>query len=93
MNILHFDTYILSTLPRLNSSAASDKFNWVKTHFSGPAFKRLIHSHHKHLNRGDFLIDDRTHNGAGEFGCELIQFGTEKFPDWKTITSYLLRKY
>lgn len=59
-----FDTYILSTSPWLNPTAASDKFNWVKKHLEKPAYKRLILSHHKHLNRGDFLINDRPHNGA-----------------------------
>lgn len=87
-----FDTYILSTSPWLNPTAASDKFNWVKTHLEKPAYKRLILSHHKHLNRGDFLVDDRLHNGAGEFTGELIQFGSEKFKDWEVVTKYLLTK-
>ena len=38
---------------------------------------------------GDYLIDDRTKNGAGEFSGELIQFGTNKFPDWNTVLKYL----
>ncbi|MDR2556874.1 MAG: hypothetical protein LBC49_04090, partial [Bacteroidales bacterium] len=55
-------------------------------------YKRLIISHHKNLNRGDYLIDDRTRNGAGEFEGELIQFGSERFPDWKTVIHYLMRE-
>ncbi len=73
-----FDTYILSTSPWENPTAASDKFYWVKTYLGDAARKRLILTHHKNLNRGDFLIDDRTKNGAGEFQGELIQFGTEQ---------------
>jgi hypothetical protein len=46
-------------------------------------------SEHKHLNTGDYLIDDRTKNGADRFGGELILFGSERFPDWPTVTSYL----
>jgi len=38
---------------------------------------------------GDYLIDDRTVNGAGEFKGELIQFGTEKFPNWEVVLDYL----
>lgn len=53
-------------------------------------YKRLIISHHKDLNMGDYLIGDRTKNGAGEFRGELIQFGSEKFPDWATVTEYLM---
>jgi hypothetical protein len=39
---------------------------------------------------GDYLIDDRTKNGAGEFKGELIHFGTDKFPDWDSVLEYLL---
>ncbi len=46
------------------------------------ARKKLILTHRKDLNIGDFLVDDRTKNGAGEFMGEFIQFGTDKFPDW-----------
>ena len=85
-----YDTYILSTAPWENSSAWSDKVKWVKKYLGESAYKRLILTHHKNLNHGDYLIDDRTKNGAGEFKGELIQFGTEKFPDWKSVCSYLL---
>ena len=54
-----------------------------------PAYKRLILTHNKQLNIGDYLIDDRTKNGAGEFTGEHIHFGTEKFPDWKSVLDYL----
>jgi hypothetical protein len=55
-----FDTYILSTSPWGNPSAWSDKRLWVKRYLGEVAYKRLILSHHKHLNYGHFLIDDRT---------------------------------
>ena len=84
-----YDTYILSTAPWANPSAWSDKLLWVKKHLGPAAHKRLILSHHKNLNAGDFLIDDRTKNGAGEFRGEHIHFGTNKFPDWKTVVHYL----
>jgi 5'(3')-deoxyribonucleotidase len=87
-----FDTYILSTAPWNNHTAWSDKLHWVKNHLGEHAYKRLILSHHKHLNSGDFLIDDRTKNGADRFTGELILFGSEKFPDWKAVTNYLLTK-
>jgi 5'(3')-deoxyribonucleotidase len=86
----HFDTYILSTSPWLNPSAWSHKLEWVQDHLGDVAHKRLILSHHKNLNRGDYLIDDRTKNGASEFDGELILFGSPQFPDWKTVTKYLL---
>ncbi len=47
-------------------------------------------THSKDLNIGDFLVDDSTKNGAGEFKGELIQFGTDKFPDWVAVKKYLM---
>lgn len=87
-----FDTYVLSTAPWENPSAWSDKLLWVKRHLGPLAHKRLILTHHKDLNAGDFLVDDRTKNGAARFRGEHIHFGTERFPDWKTVTEYLLAR-
>jgi 5'-nucleotidase len=84
-----YDTYILSSAPWENPLALSDKVVWVKRHLGDVAKKRLIISHHKNLNKWDYLIDDRTRNGAGEFGWEHIHFGTEKFPDWENVLTYL----
>lgn len=84
-----FDTYILSTSPWENPSAWTDKLIWVKTHLGSYAHKRLILSHHKNLNRGDYLVDDRLKNGADRFQGVHIHFGTSKFPDWKTVVEYL----
>jgi len=84
-----FNTYILSTAPWENQSAWSDKLNWVKQYLGAPAYKRLILSHNKHLNLGEYLIDDRLKNGAELFQGELIHFKTELFPDWPTVMDYL----
>jgi 5'(3')-deoxyribonucleotidase len=84
-----YDTYILSTAPWENPSAWSDKLLWVKRHLGDPAYKRLILSHHKNLNDGHYLVDDRIKNGADRFRGEHIHFGTPQFPDWKSVVSYL----
>lgn len=84
-----FDTYILSTSPWENPSAWSDKLKWVKQHLGTSAYKRLILSHHKHLNYGDFLVDDRQKNGADRFLGELLLFGSEAFPGWASVLEYL----
>lgn len=86
----YFDIYILSTPPWDNPSAWSDKIKRVHEYLPEIAHKRLILSHNKHLNAGDYLIDDRLKNGAEKFPGELIQFGTEQYPDWEHVTSYLL---
>lgn len=87
-----FETYVLSTAPWNNPSAWSDKLEWVKSYLGQNAYKRLILTHHKHLNKGDYLVDDRRKNGADKFSGELILFGSSKFPDWSSISSYLLAK-
>ncbi|MBM3800442.1 MAG: hypothetical protein FJW18_10250 [Actinobacteria bacterium] len=91
-----FDTYILSTAPWDNPSAWIDKLLWLKAHFgsgtSSPAYKRLILSHHKNLNHGDFIVDDRTARGVDRFVGEHIHFGTEKFPNWFAVRDYLVAR-
>jgi 5'-nucleotidase len=88
-----FDVYILSTASWLNPSAWAHKVEWIQVHFGydekSPAYKRLILSHHKDLNRGDYLIDDRPHNGANSFDGELIVFGSAEFPDWDAVLAHL----
>jgi 5'-nucleotidase len=87
---LKYETYVLSTSPWENDTAASDKVRWVKKHLGQAAHKRLILSHNKHLNKGDYIIDDRTKNGVDKFEGEHIHFGQEKFPDWEAVCEYLL---
>lgn len=82
-----FDTYILSTAPWQNPSAWTDKRLWVEQHLGHAAHKRLILSHHKQLNRGHFLIDDRPNNGARYFRGEVIKFGLGEREDWP-VKSY-----
>ncbi len=92
-----FDIYILSTAPWNNPSAWQHKVEWVHLHLGRdkgtPAYKRLILSHHKNLNKGDFLVDDRpAKRGAADFEGEVIAFGSDDFPDWPTVTAYLRGK-
>lgn len=84
-----FDTYILSTSPWANPTAASDKVAWVRKYLPEVAHKRLILTHHKDLNAGDVLIDDRIKNGVERFKGEHIHFGQEPFLDWPAVLTYL----
>ena len=89
-----FDTYILSTAPWKNPSAWQHKVEWVHVHLGmdegSPAYKRLILTHHKHLNQGDFLVDDRpSHNGVDRFTGEVVPFGSAEFRDWPAVVKYL----
>lgn len=91
-----FDTYLLTTVPWNNPTGATDKIAWVNRHLPEMR-KRVIMSHHKHLNIGDFLVDDRAKNGAERFtetniDGEWIQIGSEEFPTWVEVSEYLLER-
>ena len=83
-----YDVYVLSTAPWENVTALNDKNAWIKEYLP-EAYKRVIYTHNKNLCMGDYLIDDRIKNGAGEFTGELIHFGSEKFPDWDAVLKYI----
>ena len=89
-----YDLYVLSTAPWENSNAWKQKRDWIEKYFGEGEknlfYKKVILSHNKNLNRGDYLIDDRPHNGAENFKGEWIRFGSEEYPDWKSVTKYLL---
>jgi hypothetical protein len=44
----------------------------------------------KGLLIGDYLIDDRTANGAGEFTGKHIHFATDEYPNWDIVLKELL---
>lgn len=87
-----FEVYFLSTAMWDVPQSWTDKRIWVEKYFGDLAKKRLILTHRKDLCIGDFLVDDRFKNGAGEFRGEHIHFGSEKFPNWKSVLEYLLGK-
>ena len=86
-----YDVYLLSTSPWDNPSAWRDKVVWVQKNLGTYGYKRLILSHNKNLNKGDYLIDDRPKsNGAKYFDGKVIHFGSRRFPDWDAVLKYLL---
>lgn len=89
----HFEIYILSTAPWNNPSAWTDKLLWIKKHLPEIAYKRLILTHHKNLNMGDYLIDDRTKNGVDQFTGEHLHFGDNGiYKTWEAVVAYLIKK-
>ena len=91
-----YDVYVLSTAPWRNPSAWMHKVEWIQRYFGkgndSVLYKRLIISHHKNLNRGTIIIDDRTKNGVDRFEGRHIHFGTDAFPDWKSVLDELMNK-
>jgi 5'(3')-deoxyribonucleotidase len=84
-----YEVFFLSTAPWSNVNAWSHKRIWVQKNLGKFAHKRLILSHRKDLLMGDYLIDDRTKNGAGEFKGQHIHFGQEGFENWEKVLAYL----
>lgn len=85
----NYDTFILTTAPWDNPEAWTHKRLWVERYLGDYGYKRLITSHYKNLLIGNYLIDDRTVNGAREFDGEFIHFGSDKFPNWKSVLKHL----
>jgi len=89
-----YDLYILSTAPWDNPNAWKQKRDWIGKYFGDKKkdvfYKKVILSHNKNLNKGHYLIDDRPNNGAEHFEGKWIKFGSKEFPDWKTVTKFLL---
>ncbi len=88
-----YEVFILSTAPWNNPTAWSDKVIWLQKYFgsdkNSPIYKKVILSHYKNLNQGNFLIDDRDAHGTNDFEGEFIKFGSESFPDWNSVLCYL----
>jgi hypothetical protein len=87
-----YDIFWLSTPMWDHPQSYMDKRLWLEANFGALAYKKLILTSRKDLVVGDFLVDDNWFNGAKDFMGEFIHFGTEKFPDWPTVTNYLKTK-
>ena len=87
-----YDIYFLSSAPWDNPRAWTHKRLWIEKHFGPQTRKRLILSHRKDLQTGDYLIDDSPRNGAIDFNGKWIHFGSEEFPSWKDVLNFLLPK-
>lgn len=87
-----YEVYFLSTAEWANISSWSDKRTWIEEKFGNLAYKKLILTHDKSLNIGKYLIDDRAIDTNLQFTGEFIHFRSKKFPDWKSVTDYILPK-
>lgn len=92
-----YELFIATAAPWGNPEAATDKRYWIETYFGNLFHKRMFVTHRKDLLMGDYLIDDRTKNGAGEFSGKLIQFGWNyenntynQYSDWDSVLEELL---
>jgi 5'-nucleotidase len=87
------DVYILTAPSIKNPHSYSEKRIWVEKYLGMAVVKNLIITPHKHLNKGDFLIDDiPSGKGQDYFEGQLILFGSDEFPNWTSVTKYFKSK-
>ena len=93
-----YELYIATSAPWGNPESLTDKRYWIENHFCELFHKRIVTTHQKNMLMGDYLIDDRKKNGAGEFKGELLQYGLDwegdgapnEYPTWESILNKLL---
>jgi 5'(3')-deoxyribonucleotidase len=93
-----YELFIATSAPWGNPQSNTDKRFWIEDYFGDIFHKRMFITHRKDLLMGDYLIDDRLKNGAGEFSGKLLRFGNDwendnkpnEFPTWESILDYLL---
>lgn len=93
-----YELFIATSAPWGNPQSNTDKRFWIEDYFGDIFHKKMFITHRKDLLMGDYLIDDRLKNGAGDFKGELLRFGFDwennnspnDYPDWNTILDYLL---
>ena len=70
--VKHLKPTILTGLP-LGNWAAPQKVRWAAEHFSGvPIITCMARDKHKHMKRGDVLVDDRENHRAAYEGAGVV---------------------
>jgi 5'-nucleotidase len=83
------DLYILTAPSVRNPSSYTEKQLWVKQHLGLDAAYKLIISPNKGLNLGHYFIDDYIEcKGQENFEGKILQFGSSKYPDCKSIRRF-----
>jgi 5'(3')-deoxyribonucleotidase len=88
-----FDVWFLSRPSIKNIHCYSEKAEWIKDHLGEKWLEKLIISPNKSLLKGDYLIDDGVGFGQEEFEGKFIRFGSEEFPDWKSILKFFNKEF
>lgn len=84
-----FQIYILTAPSERNPLCYTEKRIWIENHLGFEYVSKLIISSNKGLIKADYLIDDYIEGkGQENFEGTLLQFGSNKFPDWNAILEY-----
>lgn len=85
-----YDVWILTRPSFRNVNCFTEKAQWVWDHLGFDVLQKTIMAGDKSLLKGDYLIDDQNGAGQDRFEGEWIHFGSEKFPNWKSVIDYLI---
>lgn len=85
-----FSVKILSRPSVKNPLSYTEKRIWIEKHLGHSECYNLILSKDKTLLRGDWLIDDNIQEGLLKPEWKHIHFGSNEFPNWNSITKYLI---
>jgi len=85
-----YDVWILTAPSFMNVNCFTEKAQWVWDHLGYDVLKKTIISGDKSLLKGDYLIDDQNNVGQDRFEGEWLEFGGEKFKNWKDVLDYLI---
>ncbi len=89
-----FDVYILTAPSILNPLCYTEKRLWIEDYFGLELVNKLIISPNKGLNKGEYLIDDmNSGKGQENFEGTLLQFGSDKYPNWTGVINYFKKEY
>ncbi|WGK64641.1 5' nucleotidase, NT5C type [Croceiramulus getboli] len=92
-----YDIYIASAAMEYKNSLI-EKYDWLDAHFPFIGWRKRILCGHKHILKGDLLIDDRSFN-LERFSGRVLQFTSphnvntisfERVDNWKEVADKLL---
>jgi 5'(3')-deoxyribonucleotidase len=78
----NFDVWFLTKPSVLNLMCYTEKALWIRDHMGQEWLNKLILCPDKSLVKGDYLIDDTP---WPDFEGKQLLFGSDEFPDWKTV--------
>jgi len=85
-----YDVWILTRPSFMNIHCYTEKAQWVYNHLGFESLKQTIMAGDKSMLKGDYLIDDMNTDHQSEFEGQWIEFGSERFPNWKSVINYLI---
>jgi len=87
LSLLGHDVRIITAPSIPNINCWTGKAVWIQRYFGQEFLKKVVMTYDKAIASRyvDILVDDSTKNGQLAFGDGLITYGSEKYPDMKSV--------